>query len=415
MGEMDSVTDRARSAPAPVFLSIPFRPFFLLAGLHGLIALAAWVAWLAFGEAISSGEAGFSAVFPPAQFHAHEMLFGYGTAAFAGFLLTAVPSWTGARPLRGRGLLALAGLWLLGRLGLWASGLLPGVVVAVLDLLFLPALALPAWRGLMVKPAPRNLIFLGLLAGLFLANLLSHLDHLELFVGGLFIGHRLGLDIFVLLIAVVGGRIVPAFTTNALRNDGETRLPAKTAPVEAAAIGSVLALLLADLLWPEPWLIGTIAAFAALAHAWRLAGWRGVACLKRPILWILHVSYLWLVVGLALRAAAELGGLIDPVSAFHALAIGTIGGMTLGIMTRAALGHTGRPLVVAPSITAAYLLISLAAVLRVLGANLGLDDARLLLLPSGLAWVLAYLFFLGVYWPILTGPRIRSPLTSTPV
>ncbi len=406
--------DSGVGRPGPVarlfdaaILSYGFRVFFLFAGLYGALAMAAWLAWIGL-HALNFEVVGMSIALPPHLWHAHEMIFGYTFAVIAGFFLTAVPSWTGRQPIQGGPLALLAAAWLAARLASWSSALLPAPLVAALDLFFIALLGLMIGRALIAGGSRRNLVFLPVLAVLFVANLLVHLEILGLLDGGLARGHLLALDMILLLIAVIGGRIVPAFTTNVLRNTGVEPLPRSHKALDIASIAAMALLLLADLIVPGSWIAGAMAGLAALAHALRLAGWRGAQTLNRPILWILHLGYAWLIAGLALKAAALLGGWLSEVTAMHALTVGAIGSMTLGVMSRAALGHTGRELVAPPAIVGAYVLLSLAAVIRVAGPALMPAHYNAAMVLSGLAWIAAFAIFSVVFWPILTRPRVRA-------
>ncbi len=409
-GGVPGLVSRLLAAP---MLSYGFRVFFLFAGLYGVLAVAAWLAWIGL-HALNFEVVGMSIALPPHLWHAHEMIFGYTLAVIAGFFLTAVPSWTGREPILGGPLALLAGAWLAARLASWSSAVLPALLVGALDLLFIALLGLMIGRALIGGGSRRNLVFLPVLAVLLIANLLVHLEILGLLDGGMARGHLLALDTILLLITAIGGRIVPAFTTNVLRNAGVEPLPRSHKPLEIAVIAAMVFLLLADLIVPGSLFVGALAGLAALAHALRLAGWRGSETLDRPILWILHLGYAWLIVGLALKAAALLGGWLSEVTALHALTVGAIGSMTIGVMSRAALGHTGRELVAPPAIVAAYVLISLAAVIRVAGPALLPAHYNGAMVLSGIAWMAAFAVFSVVFWPILTRPRVRAAVDGSP-
>ncbi len=386
------------------FLSYGFRPFFLFAGLYAVLGMAAWLAWIGLNAA-GGPILGFGADFQPFQWHAHEMLFGYTTAAFAGFLLTAAPGWTRRAPVSGGPLALLAAAWALGRAAVWLSAYLAPALVAVLDLSFL-ALLFGLVFGTLTGGSKRHLVFLGVLVLLFAANAMVHLERLGFTGDSAAAGHLLAIDTYIVLITVIGGRVIPAFTRNALRRDGDDD-PLPPRPwLDRIAMLSVVAVLAAGQFAPGGALPGWLALAAALINGLRLAGWRGWRILDQPIMWILHLGYAWLVAGLAFKGAALVGGGIDETTALHVLTIGAIGSMTLGIMTRAGLGHTGRALRVAPAITFAYLALSAAAVIRV-GAPLWLPEFyNAAMLAAGLSWCVAFAVFSWVYWPILTRPRV---------
>ncbi len=383
------------------FLSYGFRPFFLLAGLYAVFGMAAWLAWIGF-----NAEALFlSTDFPPTQWHAHEMLFGYTTAVFAGFLLTAAPGWTRRPPVAGGPLALLAAVWISGRTAVWFSAYLTPALVAVIDLSFL-ALLFGLVFTTLTTGSKRHLVFLGILVLMFAANAMAHLERLGFTADSASAGHLLALDTYILLITVIGGRVAPAFTRNLLRRDGDDD-PLPPRPwLDRFSILSVVAVLAAGQFVPNGTLPGWLAVAAALINGLRLAGWQGWRLLDQPIAWILHAGYGWMVVGLAFKGAALLGDSIDETTALHLLTIGAIGSMTLGIMTRAGLGHTGRVLRVTPAITFAYLAVSAAAVIRV-GGPLWLPEYyNAVLLSAGVSWCVAFAVFSWVYWPILTRPRV---------
>ncbi len=350
------------SRPRFVPFAYGFRPFFLAAGVYAVVAVAAWVAILA------AGRAPFGSL-PTYLWHGHEMLFGFIGAAVAGFLLTAVPSWTGSRGFAGAPLIALAALWLAGRLAFAAVAYLPWPVIAAADLAFLPLLAFLIGRALL-RERNRNfpmLVIVAVLWGLdawFLWALAAQ-DYLKAALA-----LRTGIGVVLLLVTVIGGRIVPAFTANALRRRGLEVEIRTWAPVEAVAIGSMALAVLVDALVPGQRMAGIVALVAALSQAARLAGWRSLRTLDEPIVWVLHAAYAWLPLGLALKAAHLLGGAPWAAQWLHALTIGAAATMVMAVMTRATLGHTGRPLVVAPSVAVAYALLLAAAILRVSGPPL---------------------------------------------
>ncbi|MDE2051612.1 MAG: NnrS family protein [Gammaproteobacteria bacterium] len=375
-----------------------FRPFFLGAGLVAMLLIPWWAASYAFGIPLGTG-------WPPTLWHGHEMLFGFIVAAIAGFLLTAVPSWTGARGFAGRPLALLAGLWLLGRVAVATSRLWPPPVVTALDLAFLPALAALVLPPL-VRARNRNTPLLAVLAALWAADAAFYWGLYHRNDGASLHALVLGIDIVLLLVTVIGGRIVPAFTASALKQHagpGSLRLWPGASEL---AIGSMIAVVLSDLLVPDGRIAGVIAALAAAAQAARLAQWRTLKTLRQPIVWVLHIAYAWLPIGLALKAAALLTGAATAAFWLHALTIGAAATMILAVMTRASLGHTGRPLVVDPVIGLAYLLLTAAALVRVFGlAVLGIDYPEVILTAAFL-WTAAFVLFTWIYAPMLLAPRV---------
>jgi uncharacterized protein involved in response to NO len=389
---------RAAKRKGPVFLEFGFRPFFLGAGIQAVMAMGGWVMWIYLLRAKSMPDSLTIAV-PVHVWHAHEMIFGYGLAVAAGFFLTAVPNWTGRQPVRGTMLGILFALWLAARLASWFSFLLPPIAVALPELAFIAMLMALVGHALLTGWSRRNFLLLPILAAMFVAAVLYHLKFP-------YSAHILGLDTLLVLITVIGGRVVPAFTTNALRRDGVEPLPRASGKRDVAAILSIVALTIADLALPGATTTGALAIVAGLLVAFRMIGWRTPKVLDSPIVWILHLGYGWLAFGLALKGIAIITGALPEITAIHALTIGAIGSMTLGVMSRAALGHTGRDLKVTAGITTAYLLISLAAIIRIISAALpaGLHDEAMLV--SGAVWIAAFLIFAVTYWPILTRPRI---------
>lgn len=386
-----------------------FRPFFLAAGSYAVIALAAWLGWIgihAAGGALLS----ITIAEPPHLWHAHEMVFGYGAAAVGGFLLTAVPSWTGAPHSRGRMLMLMFGLWLAGRAAMWSTALVQPALPFFLDLAFLPVLGFAAARQLAVQPALRNAIFLSLILAFFSGNLLFHLGRLDLFDGGMETGVKLGLGTLIVMIVVIGGRVIPAFTTNALRRRGvpEDRLPVRRAPIDLAALVLSAAVFGFQAFALDDALIGWTAAGAGAANALRLAGWRSLATLSEPIVWVLHLGYAWIVAGFTLLATALLLGHGSEYGALHAFGTGAAGTMILAVMSRAALGHTGRAVAASRPLVAAFVLVSVAALLRSCGPTFAPGLYNEIMLASGAAWIAAYSIFTVKFAPILLGPRVRT-------
>lgn len=374
-----------------------FRPFFLVAGLYAVIAIAGW-AWI-----FATGRVP-SAALPPFLWHGHEMLFGFIGAAIAGFLLTAVPSWTGTRGFAGAPLVALAILWLAGRVAFAAAGALPPLWLAVCELSFLPLLAFLIGRTLL-RTRNRNFPMLIIIAVLWAIDawFLYAIANGELALASRAL--RVGIDLVVLLITVIGGRIVPNFTASALRQRGIEATIRSRPPVERVTIGSMVLMVLIDLVAPWHWAAWVVAGIAAIAQAVRMSGWRSLRTLSDPIVWVLHAAYAWLPIGLALKAVNLAGGAAWAAHWQHALTIGAAATMILAVTTRASLGHTGRPLVVARSIAVAYLLLLLAALVRVFGPAV-MPDYLVTIEAAALLWIAAFGIYVVVYAPILTRPRV---------
>lgn len=374
-----------------------FRPFFLLAGWYATLSVLAWL-WL-----YRTGTSPLPGL--PAQlWHGHEMLFGFVGAAVAGFLLTAVPSWTGSRGFAGLPLVVLTVIWILGRAAFALGGRFPPAVLAVAELAFVPALLVLVAPPVM-RTANRNLPLLFVLATFwcFDAVFLWAVQQADVLLARQMLLATLSL--VLLLITVIAGRIIPAFTGNALRARG-VAVSLKSRPlIERLTIAAMAILVLADLFRLPAGTAAAVAGLAALLHVLRMSGWQTHRTLKDPLVWILHAAYLWIPVGLALRALHTLGGFGFAAHWLHALGTGAAATMILAVMSRAALGHTGRPLSVAPAIVGSYVLLIAAAALRVFGpAILPLAYESTIVL-STIAWTAAFLLFAFVYTPILTRPR----------
>ncbi|KAA0596445.1 uncharacterized protein involved in response to NO [Azospirillum lipoferum] len=390
-----SLAGRDDGPAVPILFQYGFRFFFLFSGVAAVGLLAAWLGVLATGE-WPEHAVGASA------WHAHEMLFGMVIAAVAGFLLTAVPSWTGTKAVSGAPLMALAALWIAGRVAVFPWTGMPEPVAAVIDIAFLPGLGLALARPLVAAGKWRNSAFLILIGLMTAANLLIHLDWLDVLEGGADAGFALGLGIVLMMVTVIGGRILPAFTRNGL---GKAGLGVRSWPmVERPTLVLTLALIPATMLAPESVVTGVIALAAAVAHAVRLAGWQGWKAWRSPILWILHVGYLWVPVALGLRGLHALAGL-PAAAGTHALTVGAFATLILAVMSRASLGHTGRPLVVSRLTVAAYVLLTVAAVGRTASPLLPVEWVWVALQWSGYAWVAAFALYLTAYAPVLLSPR----------
>lgn len=385
--------DRPRYVP----FAYGFRPFFLAAGLHAVIAVGAW-AWI-----LGSGGAPFGRM-PPLLWHGHEMLFGFIGAAIAGFLLTAVPSWTGSRGFAGAPLIVLALLWLAGRVAFACAASLAWPAVAVVELAFLPLLAILIGRSLL-RERNRNFPMLIIVAVLWTIDgwFLHAISSGDYPLAGKAL--RVGINVVLLLMTVIGGRIVPSFTANALRARGIAVEIRSRPTVEAVVIASMALAVAVDAVAPWHWAAGFVAVVAALAQVVRLSGWLSLRTIDEPIVWVLHAAYAWLPLGLALKAAHLLGGVSWAEHWQHALTIGAAATMILAVMTRASLGHTGRPLVVSRGIAIAYVLLLLAAVVRVFGPAL-LPAAYLATVEAAaLLWIAAFAIYVIGYAPILTQER----------
>ena len=377
--------------------NFPFRLFFLLTGLYGVVTVGAWMSYLFGGLALPLG---WSSV----HWHAHEMLFGLTSAAIAGFLLTAMCNWTGAPPLRGSALLGLACLWLAGRVMMWTASWWPAGWVAVVDLLFLPWMAIYVARVLLAHGNKRNLIMVAILLLLTLANGMMHAGFMTGSGFWLTLGQLTAFNLITLMMVVIGGRIIPLFTINWLRNNGgDIAAVAPSARLDRVALITTALLVPADWLIGFPWITGFLAAIAGVLHGARLVTWGGRKTGREPLLWILHLGYAWIVVALLLKGAAAFN-LVAASVWQHTLGVGAMGTLILGIMTRVALGHTGRSLALPPFGVLIYLAITLGALSRVLTA-VHVMDYRVGLSIAAIGWTLAFSLFVLIYWPILSRPR----------
>lgn len=366
--------------------SIGFRPFFMAAGLSSASFLLLWLL-------IFTGRLSLPLGIP---WHAHEMLLGFCSAVLAGFILTATQNWSGRRGLHGRPLQIMIGIWLLGRVGM----LLPWALLSAgLDLLFIPALIYALIPYLGAAGQGRNRIFYLLLGLQFAGNLLYHLNALGVYSSGL-LGLYLVCLMYLAMIALIGGRIIPIFTRNAVP---EAQIK-NCSRCHAVSIALLVAWMIGFLFAPTSDLTAVLALGAAAAHAMRLRNWDPLSTVHKPILWVLHLGYAWLVIGLFLEGA-RLWWQIPASAALHALTAGCIGVTMYAMLTRVSLGHTGRSLQASRLTVAGYFLINLAVILRVfipwLWPALSLHSNGI----AALCWVLAFAFYFGEYLPILVQAR----------
>jgi uncharacterized protein involved in response to NO len=382
------------AAPAPrgwPLLRLGFRPFYLGAAAFGMLAVPLWVALLLCQVALKL-------TLSPMLWHAHEMLFGFAVAVIVGFLLTAGKAWTGLATPRGAGLGALAGLWLAARL---AAVLAPYAVYAALDLLLLPLVAALLIAVLLRAGNRRNLPLGAILLLLTVANAAFHAAVLGVIDIDPVRALHAGLALVVMIECVIAGRVIPAFTMSALPG---VKLQAPRRLEQATLATTAFGLALWVLAPPNAYTAAVLAA-AALLHAQRLWRWQPLRTRARPILWVLHAAYAWLPVGLVLLAMAQLGA-VGVSAGIHALAVGATGGLIIGMVTRTARGHTGRPLQVSRLEVAAYLLVTGAAVARVVLPLLAPQHIVVWLVAAAAAWGLAFALYLYVFTPWLLAPRL---------
>jgi uncharacterized protein involved in response to NO len=390
---------RRKRDQGPALLLYAFRPMFLAAGSWAVTALALWLA--AFFDMLQ-----LPTRFDPLSWHVHEMLFGFVMAAVAGFLLTAIPNWTGRLPVRGTCLAFLAILWLLGRTACLISAEVPGWLAAAIDLAFPVTLLAVAACEITSGKNWRNLTMTALLAVFILSDLLMHLEALNVPVPAR-LGWRLGIAAPIILISVIGGRIIPSFTRNWLVKRKSQRLPAPASPFDTACVS---ALALAFILWaflPGYAATGALLVAAALLNAARLSRWAGLGTWPEKLLFILHVGYGWLVLGTALLGLSVFDIGVPSSSAIHALTAGAVAVMILAMMPRVTLGHTGRDLIANRATVIAFVLLHAAAVARVCASWHTALVAALLVL-AGALWIAAFVLFELVYAPMLLTRRSES-------
>jgi uncharacterized protein involved in response to NO len=381
-----------------------FRVFFLSAGVFAVASMIVWEGWLAI-HAAGGMASDLPFAMAPHIWHAHEMVFGYGGAVVAGFLLTAAPNWTGAKLGSVAFFALLSALWLSGRLTVFWSDALPLWIVALCDLAFLPVLAARILQMLLKRPKPQQLILFLVILLFWSGNLMMYLDWFALRADGAWTGLRVGLVSLSGLILILGGRVTPAFTRNAMLREGcEDDLPKDPVWLARVTIAAAVLLPVCLLLGAPEAILALLLIVAGGLGIVRLTGWKAGWTRDKPILWTLHLSYFMNALGLVLLGLAKLGAGSE-VAALHVLAIGGVGGMTLSVMTRAALGHTGRALQVRGEVVLAYVLIPLAAIARFVGSALPEFYYSGVLISGGL-WLFAFALFSISYLPILTGPRL---------
>lgn len=381
----------------PALFSYGFRPFFLGAALFAAIAVPAWIL-------IVTGAIGSNFLYAPREWHVHEMLFGFLPAAMAGFILTAIPNWTGRPPIRGALLMSLFVLWLGGRLMLAFPGPIP-VTAALVDAAFLVALAAAVWREVAAARS-WNRSAIGVLIAFYAAsNIFFHV--LALRGSPTDAPERAALSILLLLLTFIGGRVTPAFTAEYLAQEQRGGHPASFSAVDGLSMLLVLGAVLVWNVQPEGRMTGSLFLAAGAANVIRLARWEGWLGWREPLVWILSVGYGWVALSLLAIGVAVLG-MLPAANAVHVLTTGAVGAMTLAVMTRASLGHTGRPRHGDRRTLAIYVLVNVAAVLRICtpptGAPTGMTN--LLLGMAALGWSGAYLLFVFVYGPFLVRPAL---------
>jgi uncharacterized protein involved in response to NO len=392
---------QVRAWQGPALWSYGFRPFFLAAGLWAIVAIALWVPWYL-------GLFTLPSAFAPVDWHLHELLFGYVPAVIAGFLLTAIPNWTGRLPVVGTRLILLFSLWVVGRLAMACSALLPWWLVALADLAFLAALAITTSREIIAGRNYRNLRIVLLVSLLAAAQAGFHAE--AALRGETVLAARAGIATVILLIAVVGGRIIPSFTTNWLMRRPPGAMPKPFSRFDGATLAVSAAALLAWTALPvlppsfAPPASGMLA-LAGVLHTIRLARWQPQRTASEALVWVLHLAYAFIPLGFLLAGHAAMWNSTEAHQAgIHAWTAGAIGLMTLAVMTRATRGHTGHALTAPAGTVVVYITVALATLARIAAAALP-QQAAMLLQASGLLWVVGYGLFVALYGPMLLRPR----------
>ena len=369
----------------------PFRPFCALGAAYGVALMAAWVA----------GQAGLAALpygaLAPPLWHGHEMLFGFAAAIICATMLTALPGWAGTPEIRGAPLVGLVALWAAGRAAFWARSTLPTwLTIAANGALYVALLAVVAPQ--LARLANRYYLLLLIVLGGMLAGEVIFL------AGQPESGFMLALYSVVLLFALMGGVFTPVFTGNYLRATGRGDQARFVLPLEYAAVGTIVALAAVDLAGASRQWRAAVALLAFASHAVRLARWQGWKTWAVPLLWTMHAGYAWMVLAFLLLALGESGSTVAERAWLHAFTVGALGSMMLGLMTRMALRHTGRPLVPPRAMVVAYLLLQAAALLRV-GAAGGFAGESWIL-AAAIAWIAAFALFLTCFGPVLVAPSL---------
>ena len=395
-GEQMLALRKRRWAATIPFLRGGFRPFFFGAASWAVIAIALWLCSLA-GAIVLPTE------FDPVAWHRHEMLFGFVGAAVSGFLLTAVPNWTGRLPIAGRPLLSLFGMWAAARLAVLCSSTIGLWPAAILDVGLFVALSLLAAREV-IASKNRNLPIVGIVLLFGIADAADYAGAAGIVSPDL--GWRGAISLIVILISLVGGRIIPSFTRNWMAKQGiKQGLPVQPQSLDLLVIVSTAVALVFWLAFPDERLTGLILLLASAAQLLRLLRWGGARTFSDPLVLVLHLGYLWIPIGLLLLGLSVAGADVPRSAGIHALTAGAMATMILAVMSRASLGHTGRALVASPMTVVSYACVTIGAAVRV-SASLGLGDYASMLDIAGVVWGAALLIFAIVYAPILWKPRV---------
>lgn len=388
---MTTSAEQIRGYQGPALFSYGFRPFFLFGAAWSALALAVWLPML-------SRDLNLPTAFSPIDWHVHEMIYGYVPAIIAGFLLTAVPNWTGRLPVVGLPLMFLFSIWVAGRVAVAISAFVTPLVAAAIDLLFLMALGAIIARELVSGKNWRNLKVLAAVAVLFAGNAVFHWEVIAGRTGGY--GVRIGLAGTLMLIMLVGGRIIPSFTRNWLARRAPGRLPVTFDKADMGVMAASAIALLSWIVWPDGEVTAWLAFISAALNAWRLSRWAGDRTAAEPLVLVLHIAFAFVPFGFVLLALSILApSLVAPTGALHGWTAGAIGLMTLAVMTRASLGHTGQALTATWTIQVIYAAAATSAVARIIAAFHLWREPMLHL--AAVAWVAAFVGFVLVYGPLL--------------
>lgn len=393
---MPAALQRRRDYAGPALFAYGFRPFFLAAGLWAAFGILLWLPQY-------MGALTLPTHFSALDWHVHEMLYGYVAASIAGFLLTAIPNWTGRLPVSGWSLAGLAALWLAGRAAILLSAKVGGLTAAAIDVGFLVVLAAVAAREIIVGKNWRNLRVLIVLGVLILGNVVFHAE--VLLEGAANYGTRIAIAAVMLLLSLIGGRIVPSFTNNWLTRNNPGRLPVPFSRFDMATLAASACALLGWIAAPTNPVSGVLLLIAGIMQSVRLVRWAGDRTLADRLVLILHVGYAFVPLGFLLIGLSTMIAAIPASAGVHAWSAGAIGVMTLAVMTRASLGHTGQPLQAGRATQAIYAAVVVAAFARIIAA---FDGSLELLELSGLAWIAGFTLFLLVYGPLLVARKPAS-------
>ena len=380
---------RRRDYAGPALFAYGFRPFFLAAGFWGAFGILLWLPQYL-------GALTLPTHFGPLDWHIHEMLYGYVAAAVAGFLLTAIPNWTARLPVNGWPLAALAALWVGGRVAVLVSAAIGGLAAAAVDVSFLAVLAIVAGREIVAGKNWRNLRVLAVLGALIAGNIVFHAE--VLVNGNANYGVRIAIGAVLLLISLVGGRIVPSFTGNWIKRENPGRMPVPFGRVDGITMATSALALLVWIAAPAHAITGALLLVAGALQAVRVARWAGDRTVADRLVLVLHAAYIFVPLGFLLVGASVFTDAVPLTTGLHAWTTGAIGLMTLAVMTRATLGHTGRPLQASAITQAIYACVFVAAVLRIIA---GLTGSLILLEAGSALWVVGFAGFALSYSPLL--------------